>query len=154
MAGASWSRATRHPPGLRFLKEVVRLRGCLRESMASPYPRCSPGRRPSHIGYAFIIESFVDAGRIENAHKTSPFRRKRSDGAFYDLIQAARPLTADPIPCRRSGNCEKRAGGSHVRRSTSGSTSRQPRRSFGYIDAIAHAATALVTGNLEAGDPS
>jgi Phosphotransferase enzyme family len=132
------------PPEL--LREIVRLQNHLRESgIAAPAVLAGPW--PFGRGHA-IIESFLDAGRIEDTRKP-PFRRALARG-FHDLIEAARPLATNETlftwrELRKSGRLWRAPPirGFDFEATAAGAE---------YIDDVARAATALVGRSLEAGD--
>jgi hypothetical protein len=132
------------PPGL--LREIVRVQNHLRESGVAA-PAVLAGPAPFGRGHA-IIESFLDAGRIEDTRKP-PFRRALARG-LHDLIQAARPLATNETlftyrELRKSGRLWRLPAASRVNFEATAAGAE-------YIDDIARAATALVGQNVEAGD--
>lgn len=132
------------PPA--FLREIIRLRDHLRENGVAA-PAGLGGPTPFGRGHA-IIESFLDAGRIEDTHQP-PFRRALARGLF-DLIQAARPLATPEAlytyrELRKSGRLWRPP---HSKRFDLEATAAGAE----YIDDVARAATAQIERNLEAGD--
>lgn len=129
-----------------FLREIVRLRNALRDrGLAAPAGLAGP--TPFGQGHA-IIESFLDDGRIEDAHQ--PRFRRALAGGFCQLIEAARPLaTAEALftwrELRKSGRLWRPPPiqGFDLEATAAGAE---------YIDDVARAATAQVEQNLEAGD--
>ena len=131
------------PPVL--LREIVRLRNRLRE-IGVAAPAGLGGPTPFGRGHA-IIESFLDAGRIEDTHQP-PFRRALARGLF-DFIEAARPLNTPEAlytyrELRKSGRLWRPPPKRFDLEATAAGAE--------YIDEVARAATDQIEQNLEAGE--
>jgi hypothetical protein len=107
------------PPEL--LREIVRVRNHLRENGIAA-PAVLAGPMPFGRGHA-TIESFLDAGRIEDTRKP-PFRRALAGG--FTTSSKPEDHSQSTRRCSPGGNCG-RAAGSGARRPPGPSTSRRPR---------------------------